>query len=178
MGRPKNNDTLEMDEFEGIQLNKELAVNRDTGKKHQEAPSEKLVRKFKENPFLPIGCGATTFFLVNGLFKFGRKDSEGSQKMMRGRIVAQGFTVMALLTGIMVSMRKNTWVAPTSDPNGQLLKDHLDKQAKSVSEVKIRPDLLTTQKRLNHNMEISIQNIIKCIIHRSRVKSTTSIRQD
>ena len=38
------------------QLNKELAVNRDTGKKHQgEAPSEKLVRKFKENPFLPIG---------------------------------------------------------------------------------------------------------------------------
>merc|ERR1711978_319679 len=61
----------------------ELAVNRDTGKKHQEAPSEKLVRKFKENPFLPIGCGATTFFLVNGLFKFGRKDSEGSQKMMR-----------------------------------------------------------------------------------------------
>ena len=38
-----------------LQLNKELAVNRDTGKKHQEAPSEKLVRKFKENPFLPIG---------------------------------------------------------------------------------------------------------------------------
>ena len=38
------------------QLNKELAVNRDTGKKHSgEAPSEKLVRKFKENPFLPIG---------------------------------------------------------------------------------------------------------------------------
>ena len=36
-------------------MNKELAVNRDTGKKHQEAPSEKLVRKFKENPFLPIG---------------------------------------------------------------------------------------------------------------------------
>ena len=37
-------------------MNKELAVNRDTGKKHSgEAPSEKLVRKFKENPFLPIG---------------------------------------------------------------------------------------------------------------------------
>merc|ERR1712037_758761 len=128
-------DTLEVDEFEWIQLNKELAVNRDTGKKHSgEAPSEKLVRKFKENPFLPIGCGATTFFLVNGLFKFGRKDSEGSQRMMRGRIAAQGFTIMALLTGIMVSMRKNTWVAPTSDPNGQLLKDHLDKKVKAIGE--------------------------------------------
>ena len=155
--RPKKDDALEVDEFEWIQveincpyfcptappeitqLNKELAVNRDTGKKHQgEAPSEKLVRKFKENPFLPIGgrrvekenmnrncltgCGATTFFLVKGLFRFGRKDSEGSQvtlqmfrkvsqstisqKMMRGRIVAQGFTIMALLTGIMVSVSK------------------------------------------------------------------------
>ena len=77
--RAKNKENIEVDEFEWIQLNKELAVNRDTGKKHQEASSEKLVRKFKENPFLPIGCGATTFFLVNGLFKFGRKDSEGSQ---------------------------------------------------------------------------------------------------
>ena len=27
------------------------------------------------------------------------------QKMMRGRIVAQGFTIMALLTGIVVSVR-------------------------------------------------------------------------
>jgi len=132
--RAKNKENIEVDEFEWIQLNKELAVNRDTGKKHQEAPSEKLVRKFKENPFLPIGCGATTFFLVNGLFKFGRKDSEGSQKMMRGRIVAQGFTIMALLTGIVVSMRKNTWVPPSSDPNGQLLKDHLEKSNKSLSE--------------------------------------------
>ena len=66
----KNKENIEVDEFEWIQvllvpmpslhsvtlqLNKELAVNRDTGKKHQEAPSEKLVRKFKENPFLPIG---------------------------------------------------------------------------------------------------------------------------
>ena len=60
--------------------------------------------------------------------------------MMRGRIVAQGFTIMALLTGIMVSVReslpyqlakrlinlfqmsKNTWVPPTSDPNGQVIK--------------------------------------------------------
>merc|ERR1712192_363577 len=131
--RPKD-DQLEVDEFEWIQLNKELAVNRDTGKKHQEAPSEKLVRKFKENPFLPIGCGATTFFLVNGLFKFGRKDSEGRRKMMRGRIVAQGFTIMALLTGIVVSMRKNTWVAPTSDPNGQLLKDERARASKREPE--------------------------------------------
>ena len=45
-------------------MNKELAVNRDTGKKHQEAPSEKLVRKFKENPFLPIGGKAQKVYKI------------------------------------------------------------------------------------------------------------------
>ena len=51
------------------QLNKELAVNRDTGKKHQEAPSEKLVRKFKENPFLPIGGKAQKVYKIDVYLK-------------------------------------------------------------------------------------------------------------
>ena len=57
------------------------------------------MRKFKENPLIPIGGLVTIGFLTNGLFKFGRKDSAGSQVMMRGRIVAQGFTVVALMSG-------------------------------------------------------------------------------
>ena len=72
-----------------FQLNKQLEVDRNSGKRHQETPNEKLVRKFKENPLIPIGCLLTTGFLVNGLFKFGRRDSAGSQVMMRGRIAAQ-----------------------------------------------------------------------------------------
>ena len=74
---------------ETFQLNKQLEVDRNSGKRHQETPNEKLIRKFKENPLIPIGCLLTTGFLVNGLFKFGRRDSAGSQVMMRGRIAAQ-----------------------------------------------------------------------------------------
>ena len=74
---------------EPFQLNKQLEVDRNSGKRHQETPNEKLIRKFKENPLIPIGCLLTTGFLVNGLFKFGRRDSAGSQVMMRGRIAAQ-----------------------------------------------------------------------------------------
>jgi hypothetical protein len=35
------------------------------------------------------GMGLTTFCLMAGLMKFARKDSAGSQIMMRGRILAQ-----------------------------------------------------------------------------------------
>ena len=35
------------------------------------------------------GMGLTTFCLMAGLLKFARKDSAGSQTMMRGRILAQ-----------------------------------------------------------------------------------------
>ena len=66
-----------------------MAVDRTTGVKHQETPNEKLMRKFKENPLIPIGAALTTGFLVNGLIKFGRRDSAASQVMMRGRIAAQ-----------------------------------------------------------------------------------------
>ena len=64
-------------------------MDRTTGVKHQETPNEKLMRKFKENPLIPIGAALTTGFLVNGLIKFGRRDSAASQVMMRGRIAAQ-----------------------------------------------------------------------------------------
>ena len=72
-----------------FQLNKQLSINRESGKRHQETANEKLMRKVSENPLVPIGALLTTGFLFNGLFKFGRRDSAASQKMMRGRIVAQ-----------------------------------------------------------------------------------------
>eukprot|EP00092_Neocalanus_flemingeri_P005033 GFUD01005413.1.p1 GENE.GFUD01005413.1~~GFUD01005413.1.p1 ORF type:complete len:140 (-),score=55.02 GFUD01005413.1:92-511(-) len=109
---------IQIDEFEWINLNKEIAINRESGKKHaQESANEKLTRKFKENPLIPIGCLLTTGFLINGLFKFGRKDTVGSQLMMRGRIAAQGFTIFALLGGVVAQVKQKTWVKPSlQDP--------------------------------------------------------------
>ena len=65
---------------------------------------------------------------MNGLFKFGRKDTAGSQTMMRGRIAAQvgwrgrmvllilfvlqGFTIFALLGGVAAQVKQKTWVKP------------------------------------------------------------------
>ncbi|XP_050421004.1 HIG1 domain family member 2A, mitochondrial [Adelges cooleyi] len=65
-----------------------------------EKPANKFVRKIKENPFVPIGTMATVLFLGYGLKSMYTGDRMKSQMMMRGRIAAQGFTVVALLGGL------------------------------------------------------------------------------
>jgi len=64
---------------------------------------EKFVRKFNENPFIPIGCLMTAGALTYGLYNFRKGRSHKSQMLMRLRIGAQGFTVAALLVGMGMS---------------------------------------------------------------------------
>ncbi|XP_066954643.1 HIG1 domain family member 2A, mitochondrial-like [Macrobrachium rosenbergii] len=71
----------------------------------QETPGDKFNRKFKENPFVPIGCGLTATALVYGLYSFSKGNRRTSQVMMRYRIAAQGFTIAALMFGIVKSMK-------------------------------------------------------------------------
>ncbi|XP_074068442.1 HIG1 domain family member 2A, mitochondrial [Macrotis lagotis] len=67
----------------------------------------KFLRKIRENPVVPIGCLATAGALSYGLYCFHRGNSQRSQLMMRTRILAQGFTVMAILGGLVVSAMKS-----------------------------------------------------------------------
>jgi hypothetical protein len=52
------------------------------------------------------GCGLTTICLALGLISFATKRSHMSQIMMRGRILAQGFTIFGLVGGMVYSVRK------------------------------------------------------------------------
>lgn len=65
-----------------------------------ETAKEKFNRKFRENPFVPIGCGLTATALIYGLYSFSKGQKKMSQSMMRMRIAAQGLTVVALMFGI------------------------------------------------------------------------------
>ncbi|CAI9542496.1 unnamed protein product [Staurois parvus] len=67
----------------------------------------KFVRKVKENPLVPIGCLATAAALTFGLISFRQGKSHQSQLMMRTRIGAQGFTVVALIFGIFMTAAKS-----------------------------------------------------------------------
>ncbi|XP_075398108.1 HIG1 domain family member 2A, mitochondrial [Tenrec ecaudatus] len=67
---------------------------------------EKFLRKTRENPLVPIGCLGTAAALSYGLYCFHRGQSQRSQLMMRTRIIAQGFTVAAILVGLAASAMK------------------------------------------------------------------------
>jgi hypothetical protein len=45
------------------------------------------------------GMAATVFFLSYGIYGMRKGDSVLQQKMMRGRVLAQGFTIITLVVG-------------------------------------------------------------------------------
>jgi len=94
--------TTDQDEFDWVQFKKDYAVS------NVETKKEKLLRKIKENPLVPIGCAATTVALGVGLWNFRKGNSQMSQTMMRVRIGAQGFTVFALIVGVAMTMAKSS----------------------------------------------------------------------
>ena len=59
----------------------------------------KIGQLAKRNPFVPIGVLVTVGVLGRGLFAMKSKDQGKSQRMMRYRVAAQGFTVIALVIG-------------------------------------------------------------------------------
>ncbi|XP_007954241.1 HIG1 domain family member 2A, mitochondrial [Orycteropus afer afer] len=72
-----------------------------------ESFKEKFIRKTRENPMVPIGCLGTATALTYGLYCFHRGQSHRSQLMMRTRIVAQGFTIAAILMGLAASAMRS-----------------------------------------------------------------------
>ncbi|RDD40530.1 HIG1 domain family member 2A, mitochondrial [Trichoplax sp. H2] len=75
----------------------------------EETPFQKLLRKFKENPFVPLGMLATTVALSYGLVNFRRGDQKMSQMMMRARVGAQGATILAVIGGLLVSGQRTVF---------------------------------------------------------------------
>lgn len=75
-----------------------------------ETLKEKFMRKTKENPFVPIGCLGTAGALMYGLRAFHQGKTRKSQLLMRGRIFAQGFTVVAIIFGVFTTaMKPKQW---------------------------------------------------------------------
>ncbi|CAH0555225.1 unnamed protein product [Brassicogethes aeneus] len=93
----------EMDQFDWLTLQRDMDTVMPT-----ETQSQKFLRKFKENPFVPLGCLATSMALGYGLYTFKTGQRKMSQYMMRTRIAAQGLTVLALVMGIGMGAQTQT----------------------------------------------------------------------
>ncbi|XP_026749146.1 HIG1 domain family member 2A, mitochondrial [Galleria mellonella] len=90
-------------DLDWVQLRREMS----NVTQHAETTKEKFTRKFTENPFVPLGCLATAGALSFGLWSFKSGKTKLSQQMMRLRIVAQGFTIAALVVGVMMTAGRN-----------------------------------------------------------------------
>ncbi|KAH7156536.1 altered inheritance of mitochondria protein 31, mitochondrial [Dactylonectria macrodidyma] len=69
--------------------------------RYNERPLQKVMRKIKEEPLIPLGMGLTTLAFVNSYRALRRGDSKAANRMFRARVAAQGFTVLAMVAGSM-----------------------------------------------------------------------------
>lgn len=72
-------------------------------------------RKFKENPFVPIGLGLCTVAVFNMFTTLKARDSGGFQKAQRFRVASQLATTVALIAGMQWSRYK---LSNATDPEG------------------------------------------------------------
>ncbi|KAM0255091.1 hypothetical protein ACHAQJ_006095 [Trichoderma viride] len=73
----------------------------DNQESYNERPMQKVKRKLKEEPLVPLGIGLTVLAFVNAYRAIRKGDSRQANKMFRARIAAQGFTVVAMVAGSM-----------------------------------------------------------------------------
>ncbi|KAL7007831.1 Respiratory supercomplex factor 1, mitochondrial [Cystobasidiomycetes sp. EMM_F5] len=65
----------------------------------RETAWQKTMRRFKEEPMVPLGMALTTVALVGATQSMRHGDRNKFNKMLRFRVIAQGFTVVAALGG-------------------------------------------------------------------------------
>jgi len=93
--KPKN---ASLEQFAYLDMPKELEGISSIGEEQRFL--DKFIQRTKENPFVPIGLIVTVGALSAGLSTLGTGNVKKAQNMMRLRVAAQGFTVLAMLGGM------------------------------------------------------------------------------
>ncbi|XP_078033507.1 HIG1 domain family member 2A, mitochondrial [Augochlora pura] len=101
MSRNSANNSEILDELDWVQIRSDLHK-----RYHVETFTEKVVRKTKENPLVPIGTIATISALTFGIWNFYKGNTKMSQQMMRARVGAQAFTIFSMVVGLLLTAKK------------------------------------------------------------------------
>ncbi|KAG6864841.1 hypothetical protein C0991_006865 [Blastosporella zonata] len=80
-------------------MNTQVIVSKPHPVPVMETYREKASRKFKENPWVPLGALATVGALVTATVKMRRGQSQSFNKWLRVRVAAQGLTIVAVCIG-------------------------------------------------------------------------------
>lgn len=95
-----------------------------------ESFAEKAIRKTKEEPLVPLGALVTVAFLTAGLRSFHNGHKAQGQMMMRGRVLAQGVTVLAMAWGAFYGFKPHD---RPKEYEEQLSRIHADNEARGKS---------------------------------------------
>jgi len=68
---------------------------------YEENRLQKLTRRLKEEPLIPLGCLLTCMALLGATRSIRSGDHNRANRMFRARIYAQGFTLVAMVVGSM-----------------------------------------------------------------------------
>jgi len=68
---------------------------------YEENRWQKLTRRLKEEPLIPLGCALTCWALFGASRSIRAGDHNRTNRMFRARIYAQGFTLVAMVAGSM-----------------------------------------------------------------------------
>ena len=105
---------------------------------YNESALQRITRKLKREPLIPLGCVLTVAALANAYRAMRRGDHNQVQRMFRARILAQGFTLVAVVAGGMYLGRerrqeRDVWKVD------QARKDE-EKRQKWIRELEARDD--------------------------------------
>merc|ERR1711997_756903 len=101
---------VDMAEIDWLEFEKEIrgesTKNPSTAAWKQESVKDRTIRRFKEYPLVPLGCGLTVLALTRGVGHWlmdARANTNNTgmkqQMLMRQRIFWQAFTVAIMVTG-------------------------------------------------------------------------------
>jgi len=109
--------------------------------------TEKFKRKFNENPWVPIGCLATTGALLMASVRMRAGKSKDMQYWLRARVAFQGLTLVALVAGSMAirAQRKEQLAEsgvdetlPRNEATTELIKERKKEREKTEFEERLK----------------------------------------
>ncbi|KAI9163170.1 Respiratory supercomplex factor [Paramyrothecium foliicola] len=119
---------------------------------YNEKPMQKVVRKLKEEPLVPLGVGLTVFAFVNAYRALRRGDSRQANRMFRARVAAQGFTVIAMVAGSMYYSKDREKTKELRKL--QEAKDNEEKRQRWIRELEVRDE---EDKRIKAALQEKVQ---------------------
>jgi hypothetical protein len=90
-----------------------------------------FMKRFQEEPIVPIGATITVGFLAFGLRALRRGDSLTQSRAMKGRVIAQGVTALAVTFGIYDKMQKKK--KPPVTYEDKLVQAQIERATKDVA---------------------------------------------